>query len=71
MATSHDPPTDDLILAHPDQINNQEVPANMDPLNAMGENLLDERMGMAMRIHRIFLWMRRRWLILFKLGPYI
>ena len=36
---------ENLILAHCEQIMNQEVPANMDPLNAMDEDLLDEPNG--------------------------
>ncbi|KAJ8437740.1 hypothetical protein Cgig2_009455 [Carnegiea gigantea] len=36
---------EDLILAHYQQIMNQEVPTNMDPLNAMDEDLLDEPNG--------------------------
>ncbi|KAJ8429296.1 hypothetical protein Cgig2_000221 [Carnegiea gigantea] len=42
ICTSHVPLTDNLILAHPDQTINQEVPANMAPLNAMDEDLLAE-----------------------------
>lgn len=42
ICTSHVPPADNLILAHPDQTINQEVPTNMAPLNAMDEDLFEE-----------------------------
>lgn len=42
ISLSHEPSPNALILAHSDQMINQEQPANIDPLNAMDEDLLEE-----------------------------
>lgn len=39
------PFAENIIFSHQEQIINQEMPANVDPLNAMDEDLLDEFNG--------------------------